>query len=160
MLLKVKEMLTMYILFRLRNSPDSGGNVEPIPAGEQSNPSAADNSLAGDREHGLPNNTKSEEQPVVNILEILKNIHKENTDQVRGCTEILPGIGSVFYSIKGLYLVFIVTLLDLERNFYSYYSTFRTNILVFQVIYNDELFGPVSNSTVIIAVQVHNRLTY
>ena len=70
------------ILFRLRNSPDTGDNVEPILAGDQSNPSAADNSLAGDREHGLPNNTKTEEQPVVNILEILENIHTENTGQV------------------------------------------------------------------------------
>ena len=77
-------MLKMCILFRLRNKPDSGGNVEPIPAGEQSNPSVADNSLAGYREHGLPNNTKTEEQPVVNIPEILENIHKENTDQVSG----------------------------------------------------------------------------
>jgi len=103
--LKITDSLTE----RLRNSPDTGDNVEPILAGDQSNPSAADNSLAGDREHGLPNNTKTEEQPVVNILEILENIHTENTGQA---------------------------------------------------IHNGELFGPVTNSTVIIAVQVHNRLTY
>ena len=36
-------------------------------------------------------------------------------------------------------------------------------VLIFaivQVIHNDDLYGPVTNSTVIIAVQVHNRLTY
>ena len=29
-----------------------------------------------------------------------------------------------------------------------------------QVIVNSDLFGPITNSTIVILVQVHNRLTY
>jgi len=66
-------------------------------------------SLAGEREHGIPNNTKTEENTVGDTEDILNNIHTENNAQV---------------------------------------------------INNRDLYGPVTNSTVVIAVQVHNRITY
>jgi len=71
------------------------------------------NSLAGERVHGLPSNTNSREdsnQPsTINISEILANIDELNKEQV---------------------------------------------------IRNEDVFGPVTNETVIIVIQVHNRITY
>ena len=52
-------------------------------AGELLNQAAADNILAGDREHGLPNNTRADEQPVVNTKDILDHIQQENNNQVK-----------------------------------------------------------------------------
>ena len=74
-------------LLRLRKTPgsrDDGEHIAPDPvlAGDLLNQAAADNILAGDREHGLPNNTRADEQPVVNTEEILYHIHQENTNQV------------------------------------------------------------------------------
>ena len=75
-------------LLRLRQNPgsrDDGEHIAPdaVLAGELLNQAAADNILAGDREHGLPNNTRADEQPVVNTQDILDHIHQENTNQVK-----------------------------------------------------------------------------
>jgi hypothetical protein len=74
-------------LLRLRQSSgsrDAGEHIAPDPvlAGELLSQVAADNILAGDREHGLPNNTRADEQPLVNTQDILNHIHQENTNQV------------------------------------------------------------------------------
>lgn len=70
------------------------------------------NSLAGEREHGLPNDSNSREESSFekfNISEIMLNIEEANREQA---------------------------------------------------IRNDDIFGPITNDTVIILIQVHNRLTY
>jgi hypothetical protein len=75
-------------MLRLRQTPgskDAGEHIAPDPvlSGDLLNQAAADNILAGDREHGLPNNTRADEQPVVNTQDILHNIQQENTNQVK-----------------------------------------------------------------------------
>jgi len=97
------------VLLKENDSVRPGGQGDPGPE-----PAGGDNSLAGDRVHGLPNSTEKDdtkygEDTQINITEILHSIHTENTNQ------------------------------DIN---------------------NSDLYGPVTNSTVILVVQVHNRYTY
>jgi len=74
--------------------------------------SGAEESLAGERMHGLPNVSQEElreEQHDISIGDILKNIYEANYNQV---------------------------------------------------LRNEEKFGPITNSTIVIVIQVHNRLVY
>ena len=78
---KVKNtIIPVFLLLRLRVSPESV------------------DSLAGEREHGIPNNTKTEENTVGDTEDILNNIHTENNAQV-GVTSLSQY--SLVFSVPG-----------------------------------------------------------
>lgn len=86
-------------------------------------------------------------------LKILENISRENMEQVIDCTNQYEPYS--LWVIKILFLVVYFLLGIAPHAIIILISSFT-----FQKIRNEDLFGPIKNTTVVIGIQVHDRVTY
>ena len=90
-------------------------------------------------------------------LKILENISRENMEQVIDC---------LVYSTNQYepYSLWVIKILFLVVYFLLGIAPHAIIILIssftFQKIRNEDLFGPIKNTTVVIGIQVHDRVTY